>query len=827
MSSPVGGTGLGPRPDMVKTETPVGQRVAATLRQLRPTRAAVVDAAGAAALTAFALVGFHTTFYGGMWVVPAGVGLLLGLVCAHVGSTYRWPAALTALLVVVCYFVLGGPVAARDDLAVGVFPTGATIHDLATVPVSGWKQMLTTVPPLDSRGALLLLPFVMGLVGTALAHGVARRFGSAAAALAVPLIVLALSIVLGTTVPASPLLQGVGFVLAAVVWASLRAGRNRPPLQNGAGRTTRLVTAGGLLTVAAVLGWFLGPALPGHAADTRTVWRSDLKPPFDVSQFPSPLAGYRRYTEPNPAKLYGRPLLTVQGLPHGVPLRLATLTSYDGSVWGAAQAAWSGDPTAGFRRVGSHIANPATGPELTVHVTVPRDGYHGVWVPTAGAVTGIDFTGPDAGTLGDDLRFNTDTETAVLTSAVQPGTSYTLTFRRPATPPEKLPRGLATAAGSIVDTGSLTFLDTAIDKYGGDNPDPWQQLVTVAHSMRDEGAYTDGDPTSYERSYLPGHSLGRLERFLAASQLAGDDEQYAATLALVANRLDLPARVVLGALPTGDVVKGKDIHAWVEVERADGSWLTILPSQFVPKHNKKPKQQEQRTEQKRVGALVPPPASNNPPSVLQGPDQAQNDTQIRKKKDDNKLDPANWPGWLRVLVFWIACPIAFLLLLYAGLLLWKARRRQVRRTSGPAALRLAGGWATLLEAARELRIPVTRRATRYEQARELEPVVPIALLLAGTADRFVFGAEDATQQDVDAYWHRVEQERTRLRGTRSWWARRRADLTLRTERWQARYDARHPWGPFRGHGPGATGDGVPISGDVAGAASARGRRGSA
>jgi hypothetical protein len=810
MSGGTVGGGLGPRADMVKQETPLGERIGATLGRLRPGQPALVDAAGSVLLVAFALVGFQTTFWGWAWTVPAALGILLGLACAHVGATFRWPAALTALLVVACYFVLGGPIAARGDLAVGAFPTGATFHDLALVPVVGWKQMLTTVPPLDSRGALLLLPFLIGLVGTALTHGVARRFRPAGAALAAPLLLLGLSIALGTLVPASLLVQGVGFALAATVWASLRAHRNRPPLQNGAGRTTRFATATALLAVAGLSGWFVGPVLPGHAADSRAVWRTGMKPPFDVSKFPSPLAGYRKYTEPNPAQLYDRPLLTVQGLPDGVPLRFATLTSYDGSVWGAAQPELLGDPGAGFRRVGSHIANRAPGEEVTATVTVPQDGYSGVWVPTAGAVTGIDFTGPRADTLADQLRFNTDTGTGVLPDELQPGSSYRLTFHRPPAPPEDLPEQLPTATGSLVDTGSLTFLDTALDRLGREAPDPWQQLRTVAHTMRDEGAYTDGDPTSYERSYLPGHSLGRLERFLAASQLAGDDEQYAATLALVASRLDIPARVVLGALPSGDVVKGKDVHAWVEVQRPDGSWLTILPSEFVPKHNKKPKQQQQRTEQKRIGALVPPPASNNPPSVLQGPDQAQNDTQVRKKKDDNKLNPANWPAWLRILVLYVALPLLVLLLLYAGLLAWKARRRGRRRHQGPASVRLSGGWATLLEAARELRIPVTRRATRYEQPRALVRVVPAARVLAGGADRFVFGPDEATDEDIDAYWHQVEQERSRLRGRASWWACRRADLTLRTERWQDRFDQRHTREPVRGHGPGSTGDGRPV-----------------
>ena len=46
-----------------------------------------------------------------------------------------------------------------------------------------------------------------------------------------------------------------------------------------------------------------------------------------------------------------------------------------------------------------------------------------------------------------------------------------------------------------------------------------------------------------------GHSTERIACFLKAAQLTGDDEQYAATMALMACQLRLPARVVMGFYP--------------------------------------------------------------------------------------------------------------------------------------------------------------------------------------------------------------------------------------------------------------------------------------
>ncbi|MEP6649636.1 MAG: transglutaminase domain-containing protein, partial [Lapillicoccus sp.] len=157
--------------------------------------------------------------------------------------------------------------------------------------------------------------------------------------------------------------------------------------------------------------------------------------------------------------------------------------------------------------------------------------------------------------------------------------------------------------------------------------------------------------------FLPGHSLARLQRFVRSEQLAGDDEQYAAALALAANRIGIQARVVFGATPEASgEVKGSDIHAWVEVHSADGTWAQVLPRDFLPDRNKQPEQQQQRSEEQKTGAQVPPPVANNPPSVLQGPDQAQNATQNRKPPPKNLLDPSNWPDWVKWLLTYVGHP---------------------------------------------------------------------------------------------------------------------------------------------------------------------------
>jgi hypothetical protein len=691
--------------------------------------------------------------------------------------------------------------------------------------VPGWKELLTALPPVDSEGPYLALPFLFGLVGAALTTGIARRWSSGLVAVVAPIALLVTSIALGTLTPASYALQGAVFSLVAIGWAALRSNRNRPALQNGAGRTTRTVTTAVLLGLATTGGFLVGPHLPGADGASRTVLRTGLVPPFDVSRYPSPLAGFRQYTKPNPAQLFDKTLLTVDGLPAGTPIRFATLDSYDGMVWGAGDRANGGDGQDGasFRKVGSHIAAPdalgqAGGEEVTATITVPAGGYDEVWLPTFGSVSGLDFHGARADELRRALRFNIDTDTGVLPVKLTAGDRYAITARvRAAT--EGLPEHVDLDTGNLVDTQSLTFLEDRVEQWTRAAGDPWAQVVAMAKSLQD-GAYTDGGPPgTYQNVFLPGHSLSRMVTFFKSSQLAGNDEQYASALALAANRLGIPARVVLGAIPDeAGAVKGKDVHAWVEVRRSDGGWQPVLPEAFLPDFNKQPDEVIRKSDEKKTGVQVPPPAAQNPPSVLQGPDQAQNATQLQRppKEDDNPLNPDNWPAWLRWLIFYVGIPLVVIGLVVAGIRLAKLVRRRRRRTRGSPAHRIGGGWREVVDTARDLRMQLPHRATRLEQARALElhvsgpppekpsPVIDGAVIgaplpvrpepepapsrtltlvpLAEQANGHVFDREEPTPEEVEAFWADVETARRAIRREGTFWRRLRGDVSLATFR---------------------------------------------
>src|SRR5205823_2085539 len=138
-------------------------------------------------------------------------------------------------------------------------------------------------------------------------------------------------------------------------------------------------------------------------------------------------------------------------------------------------------------------------------------------------------------------------------------------------------------------------------------------------------------------------------------------EQYAAAYALAANYLGIPTRVVLGARPAPDgVVRGSDVHAWVEVHLADGSWAPIPQTEFMPDTSKRPDQQPPQEVQDANAAVVPPPnAVHQPTSTV---DTSRTDpNQNRQKPRQHGVWDVVW-AYLAPVLLWGGPPILLLLL---------------------------------------------------------------------------------------------------------------------------------------------------------------------
>ena len=725
------------------------------------TRGLAVDSAFVTVLGTAVLAGLHTTYSGWWFLIVGLIGLALGLCLSLLANSLRLPVLSLAAATAVMYFLAGPVLLDRDDAIGGVLPSGTALRTLAQASVFSWKQLLTTAPPVAASGTLLTAPLLLGLVAGAAGLTAARRLDAAAAPLTVPLILLATVIALGTRQPGQWALTGVLVALLSLTWAALRSARQRPSSTSSLARSSgslalrKATAAGVVLAIATGGGLLLNPLLPGENGDGRSVLRDTVVPPLNLNDYPSPLVGFRKYTK-NANQLYNQTLFTVTGLPAGTPIRIATLNDYNGAVWGATNG--TGDD--GFQRVGSTIdpagstAPALTGPSATATITIApayADANDtSAWLPTAGTPTGVTFDGTAASQLAGQFRYNSSTDSGLVLSRLQAGDTITVqTVLTPNTPaPDTQPYG----PPALTDSFQAEFASRAAAwSKGASGIDA--QLNSIETYLRENGAYTDGGPG--QSQYLPGHSIGRLTEFLNGPQPVGDDEQYAAAFALIANSLGMPARVVLGAIPEANgTVMGKDVHAWVEIHTADGSWDMIPTNKFTPDPSKTPDQQPPQPIQNAGAAVVPPPNAVHPPGSTEETGATAATAQPPKG------GPTSLPSWIGPLlrtIAWVLSPFLLLLLIVGFIQGLKIRRRRHRRTHGSTANRFAAGWRDLVDHACDLGTPVPWDTTRQQQTEALEAygLAPIA----ESVDMVVYGPGDPTDDQAATFWQQVDKAR--------------------------------------------------------------------
>ena len=130
----------------------------------------------------------------------------------------------------------------------------------------------------------------------------------------------------------------------------------------------------------------------------------------------------------------------------------------------------------------------------------------------------------------------------------------TPTSSLPSSPPDR-PRRLDAGLGS----GPGTAAGRRVPRPGCDGFQPagarcarsrrCSKVFVLGGYLREQGRYSDGAPR--RRAAVPGGARPRPARRRVPDRRrrpVGDDEQYAAAMALLANRVGVPARVVVGAV---------------------------------------------------------------------------------------------------------------------------------------------------------------------------------------------------------------------------------------------------------------------------------------
>ena len=755
------------------------------------------------------------------WLV-ALVAAGLGYAIVWAGRRFDW-GPLTAVALIGA-FVLGVvPLAVPSAWAGGPSGVLAGLGDGLAAVALGWKQLLTLTLPVGTYQTVLVPLLVVVLLSAAAATWLALRGGRAAEFASLP---LALPVAFGTVFGASevsdPLRLGPltihaprelalwagAFALIAVwiAWSSgiarraaLRRGRaglsGAPVRRHGA---LRALAGAGILVAALALGTAVAPAVTGEA---RSVPRDRVDPELVIAERSSPLAGYRVWKRD--AEFSSR--LFAVDADGALPgrLRLAVMDRFDGVDFSVG----TGSGSARFTRFPS---GQDAGETSTVSVRI-EEGYADIWVPVSAPLASPPaFSGDRAGKLADSFYLNRETGGAVAVPTKRglvAGDAFSaeMSIAGDAAVGEQPAR-----PESLIDLETMPQLEEWW--HAQELPATGAGLAEGVQRLRDRGylshSLTDGQG---ERLWLEtlgeeygtrfvtsagGHSIARVEQLFqqlndqqqAAGERAdedmlvagiGDDEQFAAAAALLAQSLGYDARVVLGVRlgGAGDGVPGvpacaatctgENVAAWIEVRGSDGVWA---PLDVTPQVETPPTTLEE-------GEQLPeyPTVPEERDAQEADPPVGTSDADGRDAEDEDE-DPL---ATLWQVLKYAGLGLAALLLL-ASLALFipvaKRLRRSRRRAAGAPEIRALGAWDELLDAHRDAGVRFAPGRARRDTARDA--AIPDGEWIASEVDRAVFSREGIDAPAADALWKRVDEAIAAQRASLGPWRRIRAAFSL-------------------------------------------------
>tara|TARA_R110002051_G_scaffold71457_2_gene128867 strand:+ start:13830 stop:16166 length:2337 start_codon:yes stop_codon:yes gene_type:complete len=721
-----------------------------------------VDVGVLLTLAAVGLIGFEPSFGGYSFLVPALGGLILGAATAIAAAMFRLNLITTVLVAVVGYFLVGTALAVPQQALFVVLPSLQSLASLAIGAVYGWADIVTLQTPIGAPQHIAVVPYVATWLVALISVTLATRWLSTrprtawrfAVVLIGPFAIYLASILIGTQEPYQAGVRGVTFAALALVWLGWGRSQGSSVAQAGARRLrTRKLAGTAIVVVAAVLvgggaGFWVAPP-----QDQRFVLRDEIEPPFDPLQYPSPLAGFRHYTK----QVTDDVMFTASGLKTGDVIRLATLDSFTGKLWNVTGPETSTNGSGSFSLVGRTLPPQSfVTPDERDNVTFTIVDYSDVWMPSIGYPTDLVFTAGEAVAATDDLRYNESTGTAVLTSGLSAGDSYTIdSVVQQTLSSEDLADTPVAAVELPPVTASPDVVTSKAQEYASSATTPAAKLEAVRLALTATGFLSHGRASDTVPSRA-GHGADRISDLLERNQMIGDEEQYASAFALMARSFGYPARVVMGFAPEivdGQTVEvtGDDITAWVEVAFDKVGWVAYNPT---PDETDIPQDQTPQPQSEPQPQVRQPPRVDNEDEDLLTP------VELEESDEDDDGLAFVIPGWVYILGLSILIPALIILLpmLFVGLV--KARRARRRKSAEKAHDQVAGAWEELVDQYSELGYMVPRRSTRVMTAERLQSQVQsddsVQLRsIAVVADDAVFSGREVSPETSGQVWEQT------------------------------------------------------------------------
>jgi DNA-binding transcriptional regulator YdaS (Cro superfamily) len=759
------------------------------------------------------------------FVVSVGSAVVLGGLIAWLRISRGWGLVTTALIAAGAYLVLSLPLTNPQALGSPATLLRGWLESVSGLVLS-WKQLVTIDLPVGTYHALLVPAFVTFYIATLLAVSILWKSNKQSALALFPLIgvsifglafggstVAAAMSVAGTTVPISAgVAAGVALLVLSISFLSWSTSNvRRAGMLVVSSTTARRATARsrilrrsfgalGVVLVAAVIGSLLLNAV--GIASTRQVLRSAVDPMQLIRSQLSPLSSYRGYFE-DPTLLTKQLLTFTSDSKTPANIRLAVMPYFNGQVYSITPPEGTTDDASMYSRVPTDL-DSTTGSNVTSTTKIAVTGLTGIWAPVPSNMKSIEFTGAQSGTFTDSFFFNRSSGAGVLIPGPSTGATYSVTAydANDVEAIKELSSGGAApkVAKELVPDSMITWIEK--QKVDGTSGAGFKELVDrlrargyLSHSLQSPVAPA-GEQTwksllagysAFEPS-LAGHSVGRLAKmFDALNQrqtntgstdnadlvaAVGDDEQFAAAVALMASDLGYLSRVVVGfraSAPADNayaiescakgVCTGANLTAWVEVAGTNGKWVTFdVTPQFKNKISPKSQNRQDPKNETAVtedAATVLPPAKANPANGA------------TKAKDQGFVLDLTWLVEVLKIVGTFALIAGILASPFVLVIGAKVRRRRERREALDPSVSILGAWEEFVDTSVDAGSPLPKRQTRSELANLFARSE--GSVLAVYADEAAFAPYEPDAETVQKSWELVDEQRRELRESNSRW----------------------------------------------------------
>lgn len=631
---------------------------------------------------------------GSWWFARVVAVVSLIAVVGGLSRSLRIPAALTPLVQFAALMVFLTWSFAGEEARWGFVPGPAAVTRLQELVAQGRSYAMDTQPPAGPDLGLLLLI----VAGVALA---ALVVDTLAAGLDLPGLTLAplAALFLVPWVVNRGTAPWWSFAVVALGWLAIlsalqrdRAARWSPGARPGSPGTA-LIIAGAATTLALLagtLGTLRGPAdAVGPAAGNGSgPVRIDALVSLRRALVSNDSRAVMTYTATTPRPGY---------------LRLSILEDFDGEAWRPIES----DETAG--------SPPAVGDGPVPSLQQPPPGPIAEYQFAIGPLTGTTLPSP-RGTFGSlnewpvvwdqrtSLPIRADGQsiegTTIGLVAAEQGLDSAALRAASAVPPrpeEVFPENLADPRSLV--GGRLAELAREVTAGA---QSPFDAAVALQRWFSTDGGFT------YSTQIDGGSDSDALSAFL--NERVGYCEQFAATMALMARSVGIPARVAVGFTQgrrdgTQWEVRGTDAHAWPELWMGTAGWVRFEPTPGAP---------TTATPLYTLGAGEGQDEQDQPVQESQAP--LEDETEPTDPAAADALDAGAAAGsqTAGLPLRWILGSVLLVLLLLPAALRWMRRRRRLARADGESLYR------EVVDTVLDLRLgrpATTPRATLAEVAR--------------------------------------------------------------------------------------------------------------